>query len=429
VGLFSRVGRLNAPGRNASGNPPTLFAVRIQEGYHGFVASVVAICAQPTWRFQDPLPCMDSPVPRRKTFPVSSAEVIGGLPLISVIGTPRTMGEHLGGRLKPRLQVLAQYLYEQLAGAAQVEGQTMAPDDLRRRLRESVLPAAQHEPALWMEIESMARASGLPEEDLLLIHGYGDLLSSYNFPLPPARSTYIGLGSPHTDNGLPRLVLVAHLDPALLPYMTLLKRIPAHGPVSLSLTLAGLAPMAGMSEAGLAVATNELRVRDGVPGQFNAHLLASTLTAPSLDDAVQRVQQGPRQGGMAVHLMTNGGDRVSLELSGKQVMRLDDPFPASPRVHTNHVLNPRFSAVSTNLDQTSRPRLAKAAAYAVAASGASPSTIAGWFGLERTTQGSGRQPADGMGTEATVIFIADPATKTLHVRRSGTPAKLESVRL
>ena len=39
------------------------------------------------------------------------------------------------------------------------------------------------------ELESMAAAAGLPAEDLLLVHGYGDLLSRFGCQVPPTRST------------------------------------------------------------------------------------------------------------------------------------------------------------------------------------------------------------------------------------------------
>ncbi len=363
---------------------------------------------------------------------VSNAEVVGGIPLVSVIGTPRTMGEHLGSRLKSRLQVLAQYFFEQLTSASAGSPQPMTVDDLRARLRDSMLPLTRHEPALWMEIESMARAADMREEDLLLVHGYGDLLSHYGFQVPPGRSTFLSLAAPHTDTGLPRLVMAWHLDPALLPYVMLLRRIPAHGPASLSLTLAGLSPICGLSEAGIAAAVNELRVTDGADGHFTCHLLASTLTAPSLDDAASRAAMGPRHGGAALHLLSNGGDRLSLELSGQTTARLDDPYHSAPRVHTNHPLHSDIIKHSALVnDATSKARLERVAGLAVDASGATPNAIAGWFGLEgKGDRPSARLIADPNPTpEVTVLFMADPAAKAIHVRRGGTSAKLETVRL
>jgi hypothetical protein len=365
------------------------------------------------------------------SFRVSNVEVVGGIPLVSVIGTPRTMGANIGTRLRPKLQLLAQYLMEQLAAAAQAAGNSLTPKAVREALRASIQSATTLEPALWMEIESMAAAAELTEEDLLLIHGFGDLLSTYRCPVPPSPSTYISLGPPHTDTGLPRMVLAWHLDPALLPYVTLVRRIPAHGPASLSLTLAGVQPVVGLSEAGVAAALNELRVIDGILGQFVSHLLGATLTAPTLDDALTRAQTGPRHGGAALHLLSTGGERVTLEMSGQHQVRLLDPFQSAPRVHTNHPLHEDIARQAAHVGETtSKARLESIASHAIDATCVTPAVIAGWFGLERDASHHTRFIADtGVSPDTTVLAIVDPGAKTMHLRRGGAAGRLESVKL
>ena len=242
------------------------------------------------------------------------------------MGTPRTIGETLGTRLKPKLQVLAQYMLEQLAVGLSGEGRSrMGREDVRKALKPSLDAATRLEPAVWMEIESMARSADMPAEDLLLIYGYSDLVGFFRSGQTTSRSTFISLNAVHTDHGLPRMALAWHLDPALLPYVTLIRRLPAHGPGSLTLTLAGLQPVAGISEAGLAVATNELRVEDGAPGHLTPNLVAAAMTAPSRADAESRMQSGPRHGGACVHLLDAQGERASYELSGQHTIRLPDP--------------------------------------------------------------------------------------------------------
>jgi hypothetical protein len=363
---------------------------------------------------------------------VTNVEVVGGIPLVSVMGTPRTMGNHLGQRLKPKLQVLAQYLLEQFTSATRAGGHEVSPREVREMLHGSIAAATRLEPSLWMELESIATAAEISEEDLLLVHGYGDLMSTYHCPVPPSPSTFISLGAPHTDTGLPRMVLAWHLDPALLPYVTLVRRLPAHGPASLSLTIAGLQPMAGLSEAGVAVAWNELRVSDGMQGQLMGHLLSSALTAPSMEDVLSRVQMGPRHGGGALHLLSTGGERVSLEMSGQHQVRLLDPFQSAPRVHTNHPLHEEITRWSVRLGEaTSKSRLEEIASLAIDAACCTPSTICSWFGLEdRDSSVHSKLMAEtGINPQTTVLAIIDPAAKTMHLRRGGNSARLESVRL
>lgn len=362
------------------------------------------------------------------------ADVLGGVPVLSVMGTPRTIGETIGARLKPRLQVLAQYLLEQLAAGLSSEGRgRLGRDDVRLALRPSLEAATRLEPAVWMELESMAHAAELPPEDLLLIHGYGDLVGFFRSGQTTTRSTFASLNAVHTDHGLPRLVLAWHLDPALLPYVHLVRRLPAHGPGSLTLTLAGLQPVAGLSEAGLAAAINELRVEDGAPGHLTPHLVAAAMTAPSMEDAESRLTAGPRHGGAAVHLLSNLGERVSYELSGQHAVRLPDPWPQSPRVHCNRPLAEEVRLVAARQDEpTSRARLERIAAMAVEARSCSPAELLSWF---RMTPRSGAQAdpgtakVDGITPDSTVLMICDPAQRTVHVQRGGNAQGMGSATL
>jgi len=350
------------------------------------------------------------------------------------MGTPRTIGETIGSRMKPHLQVLAQYLLEQLAVGLSGEGRRrMSREDVRAALKPSLDAATRLEPAVWMELESMAHATKLPPEDLLLIHGYSDLVSFFRSGQATNRSTFVSLNAVHTDHGLPRMAMAWHLDPALLPYVTLVRRLPAHGPGSLTLTLAGLQPVAGLSEAGIAVAMNDLRVDDGSPGHLTPTLVAAALTAPSRGDAERRIQAGPRHGGACVHLLTADGDRVSFELSGQHAVRLPDPWPQSPRVHCNQALSEEVQLMSSRgAEQTSKSRLERIAARAIEARGCTPAEMAVWFRLARGSQGSsdsGTSKIDGITADSTVLMICDPSQKTVHVQRGGSTQGMGSASL
>jgi hypothetical protein len=368
------------------------------------------------------------------TWVVTIADVLGGVPVISVMGTPRTIGETIGARLKPRLQVLAQYLLEQLAAGLSSEGRNrLGRDDIRKALKPSLEAATRLEPAVWMELESMAFAADLPPEDLLLIHGYGDLVGFFKSGQTTTRSTFASLNAVHTDHGLPRMVLAWHLDPALLPYVHLVRRLPAHGPGSLTLTLAGLQPVAGLSEAGLAVACNELRIDDGAPGHLTPTMIAAAMTAPSQADAISRVQAGPRHGGACIHLLNAEGERASFELSGQRIVRLPDPWPQSPRVHCNQPLADEIRLVASRYDEpTSRSRLERIAAMAIEARSCTPAELLSWFRMNprsHTTGEVGTAKIDGITPDSTVLMICDPAQRTVHIQRGGNAQGIGSASL
>ena len=357
--------------------------------------------------------------------------MLGGIPLISVIGTPRAIGEGLGHRLKSRLQVLAQYLAEQLAANSRLGGRQLTPANVRERLRSTMPALADLDPGLAMELESLARAADLSTEDLFIIHGYADLLSTFACPsLQP--STYIAFTSEQTESHAPTMALVWESDPALLPYVTLVHRIPAHGPASLSLTLAGLHPIAFINEAGLAAASNTLLVSDGVPGQFTTHVLAALTSAPSYDDAVSRAQAGPRWGGRAIHLLAADGERCTFEVSGQHLARLPDPIRSAPRVHTNHPLDETIQSQAVT-DPVSRLRLEQIAGCAIRTRNVNPSHVLDWFGLSTPpVQGNDNSARRRRGTaanpDACIVIWLSPATRELQVRR-GPGSGLDGFRL
>lgn len=363
---------------------------------------------------------------------VTNAEIVGGLPQISLIGTPRAIGEALGQRLKAKLHVLTEYLLENLSQSARLGGKTRSADDIRAMLRPAIETLAKLEPSLAMELESCARTCGLPIEDLLVIHGYSDLQAHLGCTVPATPSTFVAVPANQTVLGTPLQVLVWECDPVLLPYVNLVHRIPAHGPASLSLTLAGMHPVAFVNEAGLAVASNSLLVNDPSKGFFTTHLIAAMTTAPGFADAVSRSRRGPRWGGRAIHILTADGSRESVELSGRETSVLPDPNQTVPRVHTNHALSEDIKPLTED-DPFSRLRLEHVALAAIRARRIEPPQVSAWFGLDSDTSHD-----RGMGVDTTarrkrglvanpdgcITLVIDPAQRCIYLRK-GRHAALE----
>jgi hypothetical protein len=336
----------------------------------------------------------------------------------------------LGSRLKPRLQVLSQYLADQLCTHAKPGGHHLTPSSLRELIAPAITNLQRYEPSLWMELEAMAHASELPVTDLMLIHGYGDLQSFLDCRVAAQPSTFVSIDGTHTQTGAALMGLCWYLDPALFPYLTLLRRIPTHGPATLCLTLAGLGTVAGISEAGIAVAGNQLRVRDGSAGTFTCHQLLAMLTSPAIDDAMRRAQAGPRYGGAAIHGLSGKGERFSFELSGQKAIRLSDPLLNAPRVHTNHVLSEELLAYSGNTEPTSKLRLEQVASHIVAAQGVTPKHVGKWFGFDQEPKPSQRLDDTSDRVPISIVLVVlDPRSKELHLRRSGVPTDMETIRL
>ena len=135
------------------------------------------------------------------TCPVTNVDMVGGVPLVSVMGTPRTIGESLGFRLKARIQLLAQYLAEQLAGSARGNSVLRTPRDIRETIRPHIATVGALDPSLAMEMEAMAAAAEVTIEDLLIIQGYTDLLSTCGSLAPATPSTFVSCTAEQTQTG------------------------------------------------------------------------------------------------------------------------------------------------------------------------------------------------------------------------------------
>lgn len=357
-------------------------------------------------------------------------DTTAGISVVTARGTPRAIGETLGRTLREPLTELTALVADRLRSITP-QGIHLDRTRLAAIFQPAILDLTRFNPSLWMELEGMCLGSGLPMEALLLIHGYADLLSHLGCRMPPAASTYIGMGPDHAQVRRPLQALAWTPEPMFQQHLTLVRRMPSNGPRSLMLTVAGLHPVAGLSEARIAAACNELRVSDGVPGLFTCHLLAGLFHIPDFDSGVRRLEQAPRFGGGAVHVLAGDGRRASVETSGLRTARLGDPDPAMPRVHTNHPIADEILPCVPLVDDDSRERLGRIARQAVAGRDIAPGTIAEWFGLDEAHAGD--EDGDDLLPQgipdAGVVSVADPAAGRLWLRTSGARATTTEIAL
>lgn len=372
---------------------------------------------------------LDSRRPTAKTPAVDVPDTATGIPVVTARGTPRAMGEMLGRALRDHLSTLTALVADRLRTITP-QGNGLDRERLAAILQPAVLDLTRFNPSLWMELEGMSLGSGLPIEALLLIHGYSDLLSFLGSRMPPAPSTWLGIGAGHAQSRHPLQALAWSPEPMFLQHLVLVRRAPSNGPRSLMLTVAGLHPVIGLSEARIAAACNELRVHDGAPGLFTCHLLAGLFHLPDFDSGVRRLESTPRFGGGAVHVLAGDGRRASLETSGRCTARLGDPDPGMPRVHTNHPIADEILPCVSLVDDSSRERLGRIARRAVADHGITPAAITEWFGLDNSGAGDDDSDLLPQGIpDAGVVAIADPLAGRMWIRTGDSGGSLAEVPL
>jgi hypothetical protein len=269
------------------------------------------------------------------------ADPVGGLPLVRVEGTPRAMGDLLGDQLAPRLRVMVQDTDDIL--------QSALGNRLKRLLPAIAEDIKKRDPTGHMELESLATTAGLPMDSVIGAHGFASLMGSVHNPSLRCDSSMLAIPRAVSSSDGPLLGLLWRIPAQLSPHLTLVARRPSHGPATITLTIAGLHPIAGLCESGFAIAVNDLHMQslqqEGLPPTAMVNL---ALSCPTYEDAHYLIDSRQLLGNAAFTLIDRSDRRATMETADGICYHLPDPDGTSPRVHTNHPLHREL--------QDSRPR-------------------------------------------------------------------------
>ena len=293
----------------------------------------------------------------------AALEAVGGISLITITGTPRQMGHALGQRLKSRIDVLIQDILNRIATLADPSYELLNSDgSINRKHVNKVLKALlqpcidsirKNTPQVWMELESLSHGAGVEPVQVLAVHAIDDILPHIASRPPLASSACIMLAPGQRKNAEPCLALQWRVPAIWLPHLCLVRRIPAHGPATITLGLNGLHTVAGMSEAGNAITSNEMHCNKahlmGIPIPL---LIDAALSGPTVDGALNRLQQYHCMGSRAIFVLNQDHHRASLEISAGSAVELQDPMQDSPRVHTSHPLHQAFVNPNANYTES-----------------------------------------------------------------------------
>ena len=280
-------------------------------------------------------------------------ETVGGISLITITGTPRQMGHALGQRLKSRIDVLIQGVLTRIAQLADPSIGLLNDDGKinKKRVKQALQSLLQpcidqirsQTPQVWMELESISVGANVDPINILAVHAIDDILPKLAKRAPLGRSAGIMLAPGQRKNAEPCLAMQWRVPAIWTPHLCLIRRIPAHGPATITLGLNGLHTIAGISEAGNAIISHEMHCnRSHVKGIPIPLLIDAALSGPTVDDALGRLEKYHCMGSRAIFCLNRDHHRASLEISAGQAVVLQDPMPDSPRVHTSHPLHQAF---------------------------------------------------------------------------------------
>lgn len=365
-----------------------------------------------------------------------SLETIGGISTITITGTPRQMGHALGQRLKSRIDVLVQDVATKISLVADASyGMRNSDGSLNRRRIDEVLEELlqpcingirEQTPQIWMELESLCHGAEKKPVEILAVHAIDDILPFIANRSPLASSASIMLAPGQRDNHEPCLALQWRVPAIWTPHLCLVRRIPSHGPTTLTLSLNGLHTVAGISEAGNAITSNEMHCSqvhmEGIPIPL---LIDAALNGPTVDDAIKRLEQYRCMGSRAVFVLNRDHQRASLEISAANAVILGDPMMDSPRVHTSHPLHQAFVNEEAQSYKDSKHQMKQLAQCVRSMQRVTINDISEWF-ARSCSELIDMNDSSGSGS---CVCIFEPLKRSVHCHSGFSSSHFGSVQL
>jgi isopenicillin-N N-acyltransferase-like protein len=195
------------------------------------------------------------------------------------------------------------------------------------------------------ELAGIADAAGLSLAEMIIGNGWTDFkdLLAMRVHMDQTEEeinecTSVVIGGNLTADGFTYLAQTWDMNVSAAQYMVLVRREPAEGPRSVSLTTAGCLSLVGLNEEGIAIGNTNLAPVDARPGIFYLALIHQALAPRSFEDAVETVTTAQRMSGHYYYLGGPHGEFMGIETTGTRHELIVPTL--GTYVHTNHYLEP-----------------------------------------------------------------------------------------
>jgi isopenicillin-N N-acyltransferase-like protein len=282
--------------------------------------------------------------------------------ILELEGTPARMGEAFGESCRAEIAALyALRLENALAQALRYGGRRAREADLLALAALCLDASARFDPDGAEELCGIARGAGLSAERVLAMNGLTDLRDAlaWGGQLEAAGGcTAFVVQRDRSADGRLRAGQTWDLGSDNLPFVVAVRRRPAMGPATCSVTTVGCLSLMGMNEEGVAIGTTNLRTTDAGPGVPYLGLVHRALAEPSAASAASLIARAPRAGGHAYTAVDRDGGAFAVECSARHARSL--AIRGGFHVHTNHCQFPEHQALEADVPYaSSRARLAR----------------------------------------------------------------------
>lgn len=271
------------------------------------------------------------------------------LRIITLTGSPREMGLQHGEEMRAEVQAMIETRVDLAAQAAARAGMRF---DLKWCLdlaAESLPHLQRYSLPVYSELSGIADGAGLTLPEMIIGNGWTDFKDLLAMRVHGEQSeddtnecTSVVVGGNLTADGYTYLAQTWDMNVSAGRHVLLVRRQPAEGPASLSLTTAGCLSLIGMNEEGLAVGNTNLAPLDARPGVFYLALIQQALAQQAFEDAVAAISTAHRMSGHYYYVGGPHGEFMGIETTATRheliVPRL------GTYAHTNHYRQERLIA-------------------------------------------------------------------------------------
>jgi hypothetical protein len=338
------------------------------------------------------------------------------LPIVECAGDARALGHAQGEQLRERitafieqrLTAFAEYSRER--GGPSVE-QFLAAGAACLRVYEQwdAEGAAEH--------AGIAHAAGVRAEALYASTNMTDVRDVLLLPSPKSDEGCTSLLVPPALARSSEVIVgqTWDLNPTDLDFVVAVHRRPTNGPETWSITCAGALSLTGMSAAGVAVGTTNIKTRRSRVGAGYLSLLHRAIRAPSAAVAAEWLRAAPRA---AAHTYWLADAQGAAELECDPDTVVERRADAAPLARTNHCLSdPMREAEGEAATISSHKRLARAQAALAAGDQDVESLQALMRDRSDGVDSINRYTEDAQGTTTNACLIAIPARLELWACR------------
>ncbi|MCK6550524.1 C45 family autoproteolytic acyltransferase/hydrolase [Myxococcota bacterium] len=262
-------------------------------------------------------------------------------------GSPSAIGEAFGEATRAETRELYRRRVDNALSQAKEYGGRVVDEATLLALSEQCLPISEaYDPEGHAELAGIARGAGLTVAQVFAMNGltdlrdvlaFGDMAAWRTRPTPEDGCSSFVVQKERTAAGRVLLGQTWDLATDNMPFVVAVERRPTGRPRTWSMTTVGCLSLIGLSEAGVAIGTTNIRTTDSRPGVGYLQIIHRALRETTIEGVKRVVVDAPRAGAHYYYAADATGAAVAIECTAT-LARVDDVLEGH-FVHCNHILD------------------------------------------------------------------------------------------